>query len=85
MAYSSNSAINSTTPFENLVLSGQISNIFSLCFTEGGGDLTFGGISPYYTGNITYFDIIQQSYYVVNTLDFQINGVSIGFNTASVV
>ena len=84
MAYRALSVINSPTAFESLVSSGQIADVFSLCFTSVGGELTLGGISPYYTGNISYIDITQETYYTVKVQNFLLDGVPLGYNVSNV-
>jgi len=69
------------TIIDQMVQSGQISNVFSLCLGESGGSLVLGGTdATLFQGSFAYTPIIKETYYVVDLQTVVIAGSSIDFS-----
>lgn len=83
MGFRSISVKNITTIFEELVNQGQIpeaSFSFYLSRVAGSttGRLVLGGLNPnYFTGDLKYYPLISETYWVIALKSFQINNVTI--------
>lgn len=83
MGFQSISVGNATTVFEELYRQGQINEAsfsFYLSKVAGGetGRLVLGGVNPdYYVGDMKYYDLISETYWVIAMDNFNINGKQI--------
>jgi len=67
-------------PLEALASSNQIVDMFSICILQDNGTFTLGGIDQdLYHGALGYTPITADDGFVVETLDIQVDGVSLGF------
>lgn len=79
MAFSSLNSLGTLPLFDTLVQSGQVSNVFSMCLTMGGGVLVLGG-SRVPLEKYNYTSIIKDDYYRFTMKDITVNGQSIGIS-----
>jgi len=83
MAYQALSAANNPTFFDSLVAAGEVDNVFSLCISDQGGEVTLGGIDyTKFSGNIAYTDITLEAWYCVSMEDLLVNGKSVGVDSS---
>eukprot|EP01090_Pellita_catalonica_P008674 TRINITY_DN19762_c0_g1_i1.p1 TRINITY_DN19762_c0_g1~~TRINITY_DN19762_c0_g1_i1.p1 ORF type:complete len:384 (-),score=40.73 TRINITY_DN19762_c0_g1_i1:45-1196(-) len=68
------------TPFDSLVKAGHFEDVFALCLSTGtGGILTWGGADKsLYSGDIHYTPVILEMWYVIEMLDLNVDGKSVG-------
>jgi len=80
ITYRDFTSFNETGPFQALVQSGQIANLFALCILQQNGTFSLGQIDQdLYVGEISYTPLGDIGGYTVHTLDLQIDGQSLGF------
>jgi len=67
------------TPFDSLVQTGQLANVFAMCLTPQGGVMTLGGIDDrFYTGPIQWSPIQEEMWYVLKVEDIGVDGRTLG-------
>jgi len=67
------------TPFDSLVATQQLANIFAMCLAPQGGIITMGGIDRrLYQGTIQWTPIKAKLWYVISITDVAVEGVSLG-------
>lgn len=74
-------AFNETGPLEGLYQAGLIEHdAFSVCILQENGTFTLGGADPaFFEGNMEWTPITSGEAFVVETVDMQVNGQSLGF------
>jgi len=81
LSYTQNSVTRSPNFFDVLYSQGAVSdNVFAHCLSnDRGGKLILGGVvDSYYSGQIAWTPIIQQSWFVVNVTDMRVSNQSLG-------
>ena len=85
-AYAALSEVDAPTPMDNLVASGQIADIFSMCITDDGGSMLLGGTLQAYSGALQWTPIVpyegQFLWYTMEIEDMRVNGASLGINAS---
>jgi len=80
-AYQTLASSGEPTPFEAWVSAGKLANIFSMCLTDTGGSIVLGGgTATAIATAVSYTPLLEETYYVVDMLDLEINGVGLGLN-----
>src|SRR5690606_2287429 len=77
------SEVNASTIIDNMYHDGYIDDIFSICMTNNGGQLTLGGTGGHYSGSLLYTPIVKELYYNVYLADIDVFGSSIGVSASS--
>lgn len=80
LAYTSASVVGARTFLDNLVETGQVQDMFSICFGTNAGVLTLGGDGGFHSSSFQYTAISRPKLYTIFTDDVQVDGISLGLS-----